>query len=296
MREKITDFTFPHSCLSGKQFAMSKGGDAEGRPLRTIFVRPFEGEMIKAGEIIEIVGHHSLGLSARRTANLLIHNAHGPDLGRAGQEFEISLAELRGTHCANDDLEQDIEALMKTIVRVKKPDGSVTRFQLLGGNNLADRDRERGKFTYRFDPEMVALIRGSGHFAKLDLVVLWSMRSRYAMTLYELVAKRFRLTEVNCQRWPLDKFRELIGVSGDAYGRFGELNKHVLRPAVDELNFLVPQFSVQLTYEKQGRRVAFVTLSWWRKSPGEYDLARRELARPKVGRKARQRGQVLETL
>lgn len=275
---------------------MSKKGAEEPRPLRTIFVKPFEGEMIKAGEIIEIVGHHSLGLSARRTANLLIHNAHGPDLGRAGQDFEIELSELRGTHCANDDLEQDIEALMKTIVRVKKPDGSVTRFQLLGGNNLADRDRQRGKFTYRFDPEMIALIRDSGHFAKLDLVVLWSMRSRYAMTLYELVAKRFHLTAVSCQRWPLQKFRELIGVPEDAYPRFGELNKHVLRLAVEEINFLVPQFSIRLGFEKRNRRVAFVTLSWWRKSLGEYDLARRELARPKVGRKARQRGQVVETL
>jgi hypothetical protein len=69
---------------------MSKEGDAEGRPLRTIFVKPFEGEMIKAGEIIEIVGHHSLGLSARRTANLLIHNAHGPALGRAGRSSRSS--------------------------------------------------------------------------------------------------------------------------------------------------------------------------------------------------------------
>ena len=37
------------------------------------------------------------------------------------------------------------------------------------------------------------------------------MRSRYAMSLYELIAKRFNLTDVNRQKWPLDKFRELIG-------------------------------------------------------------------------------------
>jgi hypothetical protein len=252
--------------------------------------------MIKAGEIIEIVGHHSLGLSARRTANLLIHNAHGPDLGVPGKEFEIDLAELRGTHCANDDLEQDIEALMKTIVRVKKPDGSVSRFQLLGGNNLADKDRPRGSFRYRFDPEMIELIRGSGQFAKLDLLVLWSMRSKYVMSLYELIAKRFNLAEVNRQKWPLDKFRDLIGVPEDKYPRFGELNKHVFKPTVDEINFLVPQFSIKLDFEKRNRKVAFVTLTWWRKSLEEYDRTRRELDRPKVGRKARQTGKVVETL
>jgi plasmid replication initiation protein len=252
--------------------------------------------MIKAGEIIEIVGHYSLGLSARRTANLLIHNAHGPDLGVPGKEFEIDLAELRGAHCANDDLEQDIEALMKTIVRVKKPDSSVTRFQLLGGNNLADKDRPRGKFKYRFDPEMIELIRGSGQFAKLDLVVLWSMRSKYAMSLYELIAKRFNLTDVNRQNWPLDKFRELIGVPEDKYPRFGELNKHVFTPAIEEINFLVPQFSIKLDFQKRNRKVAFVTLTWWRKSLNEYNLARRELDRPKVGRKARQKGEVVGTL
>jgi plasmid replication initiation protein len=275
---------------------MTKKAILEPRPLRTIYVKPYQGEMIKAGEIIEIVGHHSLGLSARRTANLLIHNAHGPDLGVLGKEFEIDVAELRGAHCANDDLEQDIEALMKTIVRVKKPDGSVTRFQLLGGNNLADKDRPRGRFKYRFDPEMIELIRGSGQFAKLDLLVLWSMRSKYAMSLYELIAKRFNLTGVNRQRWLLEKFRELIGVPNDKYPRFGELNKHVLKPTVDEINFLVPQFSIKLDFEKRNRKVAFVTLTWWRKSIDEYDRARRELDRPKVGRKARQKGQVVETL
>lgn len=274
---------------------MTKKAILEPRPLRTIYVKPYQGEMIKAGEIIEIVGHHSLGLSARRTANLLIHNAHGPDLGVLGKEFEIDVAELRGTHCANDDLEQDIEALMKTIVKVKKPDGSVTRFQLLGGNNLADKDRPRGRFKYRFDPEMIELIRESGQFAKLDLLVLWSMRSKYAMSLYELIAKRFNLTGVNRQRWLMEKFRELIGVPNDKYPRFGELNKHVLKPTVDEINFLVPQFSIKLDFEKRNRKVAFVTLTWWRKSIDEYDRARRELDRPKVGRKARQKGQVNET-
>ena len=274
---------------------MTKKAILEPRPLRTIYVKPYQGEMIKAGEIIEIVGHHSLGLSARRTANLLIHNAHGPDLGVLGKEFEIDVAELRGTHCANDDLEQDIEALMKTIVKVKKPDGSVTRFQLLGGNNLADKNRPRGRFKYRFDPEMIELIRESGQFAKLDLLVLWSMRSKYAMSLYELIAKRFNLTGVNRQRWLMEKFRELIGVPNDKYPRFGELNKHVLKPTVDEINFLVPQFSIKLDFEKRNRKVAFVTLTWWRKSIDEYDRARRELDRPKVGRKARQKGQVNET-
>jgi plasmid replication initiation protein len=274
---------------------MTKKVALEPRPLRTIYVKPYQGEMIKAGEIIEIVGHHSLGLSARRTANLLIHNAHGPDLGVLGKEFEIDVAELRGTHCANDDLEQDIEALMKTIVKVKKPDGSVTRFQLLGGNNLADKDRPRGRFKYRFDPEMIELIRESGQFAKLDLLVLWSMRSKYAMSLYELIAKRFNLTGVNRQRWLVEKFRELIGVPNDKYPRFGELNKHVLKPTVDEINFLVPQFSIKLDFEKRNRKVVFVTLTWWRKSIDEYDRARRELDRPKVGRKARQKGQIIKT-
>lgn len=275
---------------------MTKKAALEPRPLRTIYVKPYQGEMIKAGEIIEIVGHHSLGLSARRTANLLIHNAHGPDLGVLGKEFEIDVAKLRGTHCANDDLEQDIEALMKTIVRVKKPDGSVTRFQLLGGNNLADKNRPRGRFKYRFDPEMIELIRESGQFAKLDLLVMWSMRSKYAMSLYELIAKRFNLTSVNRQRWLVEKFRELIGVPNDKYPRFGELNKHVLKPSVDEINFLVPQFSIKLDFEKRNRKVVFVTLTWWRKSIDEYDRARRELDRPKVGRKARQKGQVIKTI
>jgi Initiator Rep protein, WH2 len=85
-------------------------------------------------------------------------------------------------------------------------------------------------------------------------------------------------------------------VPEDKYPRFGELNKHVFTPAIEEINFLVPQFSIKLDFQKRNRKVAFVTLTWWRKSLDEYNLARRELDRPKVGRKARQKGEVVGTL
>lgn len=261
------------------------------RTSRTLDLAPQHGEMLKAAELVDVSGASSLTLADRRAYNVLLHNAHGPDLGQPGARFEIALSDLRDSHDSNDRLGESIERLMRTIVIIRRPDGRVTRVALLGENDLADRGRRRGTLTYSISPTLAELLRDSRTFAKLELQVLRAFTSKYALALYEATARRWRMSHVTSEPFELDAFRDLLGVPEGRLTSYGNLNQFAIKPAVVEVNALAP-FSVHITPEKQGRRVAGVLLHWWEKDVEDRRAAYAELQRPHAGRRARIDGTV----
>lgn len=261
---------------------------------RTLEIVPSAGEMVKPSELIEVKGAAKLTLADRRLFNILLHHAFGPDLATENRRFEIPLTELRDTHDSNDRLVQSIEALMTTVVVMRRPDGSTDRVQLLGWNNLADPKRTHGALKYAIPPELAVLLRDSTVFAKLELEVLRAFTSKYALALYEAVARRVRLQHVFTERFSLEDFRELLGVEPGKLKTFGNLNQYAIKPALLEVNAL-SDFTVGIAPEKSGRRVTGVMVGWNAKSIDERKAAYAELQRSRVGRKARITGTV-ETL
>ena len=83
----------------------------------------------------------------------------------------------------------------------------------------------------------------------------------------------------------------MMGVPTTRYKSFGEFNKHVLKPAVAEINGLAP-FGVSVLPIKEGKKVVKIALGWWKKSESELREAYAEAQRPKVGRRARINGTV----
>lgn len=272
--------------------------DESNRPkssnkLRTLDVVPNLGEMVKPAELIDVIGASGLTLSARRLYNLLIANAFGPEMGHSDTVFEIVLDEMRGTHDSNDRLKESIYALMRTVVVVRMPDGSTTNVQLLGGNNIKSPDRVRGRFRYRFDPELVPLLRESRIFAILELRVMGAFTTKYALGLYESVSRRVRMERI-FEDFSLEEMRELLGVPPGKLERANNLRAKAIQPAVQEVNALAP-FSVQIEEQRTGRAVSGFRLYWWRKSADEYRAAMAELERPRTGRgtRIRNRAEVL---
>lgn len=261
-------------------------GKSSALSVRTLDLAPGLGEMIKPAELIDIDGTAGLTLSARRLYNLLIAQAFGPDMGREGSEWTIELAALRGTHDSNDRLEDSIVALMKTIVTVRIADGRTRRVALLGGNDMGDPERRRGVLTYSFDKRLVPLLRESSVFGKLELEVMRAFSTKYALALYEALARRVRLTAVFSETFSLDEFREILGVSEGKLGTFSNLRMKAIDPAVLEVNALA-SFGCKIEPVKTGRMVTGVRLSWWRKSVEELKEAYAELRRPRPGRRAR---------
>ena len=112
------------------------------------------------------------------------------------------------------------------------------------------------------------------------------------LRLYELLQFRANM-ERSVETFPIDRFRELLGVPPGTYARGDNFQRKVLDPAVLEVNGL-SDMSLQIELERDPFTSAHscVTLAWWRKSGDEFRSAMQERNRSKVGRMARLRGQV----
>jgi hypothetical protein len=251
------------------------------------------GEMVKPAELIEVKGSSKLSLADRRLFNQLLRHAFGPELASEDRRFEIETSELTDSHRGNERLVQSIEALMTTVVTIQRPDGSTDRVQLLGWNNLSDPKRRIGTLKYAIPRELAVLLRDSTVFAKLELDVLRSFSSKYALALYEAVARRVRLKYVYTERFELEDFRELLGVEAGKLKTFGNLNQYAIKPAILEVNAL-SDFTVTIVPKRTGRRITAVLMGWGPKDIEGRKEAYAELRRPRVGRKARLTGSVEE--
>jgi len=257
----------------------------------TLDVRPRSREAIKPAELIQVSGHHELTLNARRAITILWHQAHQQGV-QEGRDYTIEIDDLKPDgHKGYEMVEEAIEALMRTILTLRLPDGKMRRVQFLGGNDLDDPDRPAGTLTYSFDKRLITVLQDSTIWGKIAIPILMAFSSKYAVSLYENLAQLANLTKKTFQEYTLDEFREMLGVPPGRYKTFGELNKHVLKPAVQEINAIAP-FGLSVLPVKQGKRVAQIKVGWWQKDTDALQEARAEIERSKVGRRARLSGTV----
>lgn len=259
--------------------------------LRTLDLTPCHDEAIKPSELIQITGHQQLSLNARRAITVLWHTAHRQGI-EEGRDYVIELSALRPDgHKGSEMIEEALLALMQTILTVRLSGGRTRRVQFLGGNDMDDPDRPAGVLTYSFDKRLVEILRDSLIWGRIALPVLMAFSSKYAVSLYENASQFANLSRKVSQDYSLENFREMLGVEGGKYPAFGALNKHVIKPGVDEINALAP-FNVSVIPVKSGKRVSGIKMGWWRKTEDELREAYAEAQRPRVGRRARISGRV----
>ena len=259
--------------------------------VKVIELVPRPDQASKPSELIQITGHENLSAIARRSITLLWHNAHRQGV-EEGKDYVIPLTDLVSVdHRSYQMVEEDIVALMQTIITVKHADGSVRRVQFLGGNDMSDPNRPSGTLTYSFDKRLVEVLRDSSIWGKISLPVLMSLSSKYAVSLYENVAQWAGLEHKISQVITVKDFRDMLGVEGTKYEAFGAFNKHVIKPVVQEINALA-SFNISILPIKTGRKVTHIRLGWWVKSLDEEKLAWSELQKSSIGRKVRISNQV----
>ncbi len=259
--------------------------------LRVLNLTPSHDEAIKPSELIQITGHQQLTLNARRAITVLWHRAHQQGI-EEGKDYTIELADLRPDgHKGSEMIESAILSLMQTVLTVKLSGNRTRRVQFLGGNDMDDPTRPAGVLTYSFDKRLVEMLRDSSIWGKIALPVLMAFSSKYAVSLYENASQWSNLSRKVYQDFLLEEFRTLLGVEEEKYPAFGALNKHVLKPAVDEINALAP-FNISIIPRKTGKKVTGIRVGWWRKNEDELREAWAEAQRPKVGRRARISGRV----
>lgn len=256
------------------------------KTLKVFDLNPRRDQATKPAELIQITGHQTLTLNARRSITLLWHNAHMQGV-EEGRDYSIEIDDLKpDEHKGYEMVEEAIEALMSTILRVRLPGGQTRRVQFLGGNDLDDPDRPAGVLNYSFDKRLVQILQDSSIWGKISIPVLMAFSSKYSVSLYEHISQWTGLSRKSYQDMTLEEFRELLGVKMGKYTAFGALNKHVIKQTVLELNALAA-FSVTVLPVKTGKKVTHIRIGWWQKEKEELDAAWREVHRSKVGRKAR---------
>ena len=253
-----------------------------------------------------MTGHSALEASDRTILNILYQHAH--DSGRLVDptaEWEIPFSEIRHkitTHAGVDNLRASLERLMKVMVNItymadmgpgNEPEPRVITTVLFDFFDLPKKHiTKRPTLKFGIARKLAPMLESSGRWGRIKAEIVCSMTSKYAIALHELIQLRANLDRC-VEVFPIERFRDLLGVPPGKYDRFDNLMTKVIAPALLQVNGL-SDMGVQLEARRKHSRapVHEVALTWWRKQGDEFRAAVDERSRHKIGRMARLRGQI----
>jgi hypothetical protein len=244
------------------------------------------GRIIKPRELVDSIEVTPLSRSEMILYNQLLANAWN-DI-REKPVHKILKAALRGSHDSNDRLEEGFDTLMRAYAKVRARDPktgkmATYRLSLLGTNK--EEDAKDGYFYYTFPPDLLAIISVSTTWAAIKSNVMYALRSKYSIRLYEMIERRIGM-EKHSEEFSIDELRGMLGVPEGKLERFADFNKHCLKPALEEVNHLT-DFWVQISTVKKSRAVEKLFMTWLKKRPEELRQAHDEREKSRVGRHAR---------
>ena len=274
---------------------------------RTIEQKTNHDGFQKPSELIEMTGTHALEASDLAILNLLYQHAH--DSGKLldpTAEWEVPLATVRQSfskHESSDRLRDSLTRLMSVkvnVIYVAQPsdavDGPEQRVVITGLFDFFDVSAKelakRATLRYGLPRKLAPILETSGRWGRIKGEIVCSMTSKYAITLYELIQLRANM-ERCVETFPIDRFRELLGVPPGTYARADNFQRKVVDPAVLEVNGL-SDMGVQIELRRRHARapIQTVAIAWWSKSGDEFRAALQERNRSKLGRMARLKGLV----
>lgn len=249
------------------------------------------GSIIKPAELVDAVE-----ISALNRSELVLYNqllAHAWNSIEPGKVYRIRKSLLRGSHESNDRLHESFDRLMGAFAKVKCRDPETgntktVRINLLGAN--AEEDAEDGFFTYTFHASLLQILQNSETWARIKSEIMYLLRSKYSIRLYELVERRINM-RAQSETFSIEELRGLLGVPADRLKRFADFNAQCLKPAVAEVNHLT-DYIVTVGLIKRGRFTSRITITWLEKCPEARKQARAERARSSIGRAARRKGHI----
>ncbi|TWB00356.1 replication initiation protein [Gluconacetobacter diazotrophicus] len=269
-------------------------------PIRTLMQKgrgnPYDpayySEIVKPGELVDIIELSPLTLTDRRTYNLLIANAWD----RIGEPIvhRIAKSALKGTHQGNERIEASLLRLMGTIaiVTIRKDGKSYKRrVQLLGPS---DESLEKDGFLhYRIPEELIEILQNSEVYARLKTQVMYCFESKYTLCLYEMTERRIGLEYKQTEEFTIEELRGLLNVPDGKLERFADLNKYCLKVATEEINKLCP-FYVDFSPIKKGRKVERIAFHWFPKTSSGKRDAQILIDQHRIVRRAKLRGLAAE--
>ncbi len=248
----------------------------------------------KPAELIEITGASRLEAQDRAVLNILYQHAHDSgQITKAGAKWEIPAVALRTSrHESNDRLGDALTRLMQVVVSVPYTDQATGDPRVLSTHLFRFFDRSAkgvGMVRFGIPEELGPVLAASGRWGRIKAEAVCAMTSKYAIALYEMVQLRGGMD--NCvETFPIERFRDLMGVPKGAYEQGRDFTRFVLDAAVLEVNGL-SDYGVQLQVVRRHPTapITAVTMAWWRKEGDAFRATHVEQQQPKQGRTARLR-------
>ena len=246
------------------------------------------GSFIKPAELVDAVE-----ISALNRSELILYNqllAHAWNDIAPDKIYSVSKSRLRGTHESNDRLHEAFDRLMGAFAKIKYRDpatglSKTVRISLLGPN--VEEDGDEGQFHYTLHPTLLDVLQTSRTWARLKSEILYLLRSKYSIRLYEMIEQRINMRRQS-ETFSEADLRGMLGVPKGKLKRFADFNSQCLKPAVGEINQMT-DYVVTIALKKRKRRVESIQLMWMKKAPETRKLAAEERERSRVGRVARRK-------
>jgi len=176
------------------------------------------------------------------------------------REFTITADELLLFFNMGGDnhthLKKELNLLNKTIVsynilgkdKEKKRWGSFTL--------IAGFEYKNGIIEYSFPHQVINMLLNPKMFAKINLVAIKGLRSRYSIALYELAEDYIN---VEIPKMKMTDFRLLMGIEEGKYSKFSMFQRRVVDVAVNEINQSeIIAFTISYELEKTGRKITHI--------------------------------------
>jgi len=180
------------------------------------------------------------------------------DLGQQGVVESSKRGDEHGEAAA---IWQSVRRLVKTTV-----DWEDAEYQgisaLLSSAMTNKKYRDSGKIYYSFDPQLARNVLLPRSFARLRVHFVMGLRSKYAITLYEIlegyVNRREPVAVVS-----MDELRDWLKVPEDAYKTWKDLKRNVVDIAVDEINKRAEDagFSIDYVCIREGKSFSKIQFS-----------------------------------
>ena len=254
----------------------------------------------KPSELIEITGAHQLEAGDRAIQNLLFQHAHDSGkMTQADAEWEITFSSIRKTltkHESNDRVRASLDKLMSIQVVVHyvsaRGEPRTMKTHLLEFTDTDDRDAADATVRFGIPNKLRAALARSNRWGRVRCEVTYAMASKYSIALYELVCLRINL-QTCVEAFPIERFRELLGVPPGSYADGQDFKRKVIDPAVLEVNSL-SDMHVDIDLRRRHARASIheVAVAWRKQEGDEFRESTKERDRSKIGRKARLKGVV----
>ncbi len=207
-----------------------------------------------------IIDKHSSSIQISNKISALQRKSYNYMLKVAKNEFKANPSLRKFTITADELLvffdfggknhkyiEEELNKLRKIDVRYNILNKDKKRERWGSFALIAGYEYNHGTITYSFPHQIEEMLLDSKMFAKINLVTIKGLRSKYSIVLYELAEDYIN---VQIPKMEIEKFRELMGLEEHQYYKFSMLRKRVIDVAVNEINES-ENISFTISYEFQ---------------------------------------------